>query len=412
MVRPVIRVPYASEASGKEGGRLVPKVEPMPMVVGPSHATVGMESSSASHGRRHVMSKVPSLMFDMEDTEETVHANQKAHKDLVPEADVIEEITSLLETTDDRELMLRLHVRIASEEATRLGMTHLSVPDIANTLRKLGYAVKIRTALGGGWGGACLRNLRHSFLAVTISPTTSEESSRTVIVDPRFREQFQIAHATPRYDRILAAAPTEMIASSDRLANIVEILCGEMATAFAETGTPLPPWRQTSAMLSKWHPRRSEEVDLSKSGTYLAGALNNATGIAFNHHTAMDTNQSHGAFASKANNEIHGNAASKLAALGFEPQSPPSTVSEGDESDSWTSAAFVDDINLLGENVEEESEEEPAYRCAAEDQRVNSAGSASAVAAAILEMAKPMEAVWMGIKEAVASTPLRRSTWG
>jgi hypothetical protein len=33
---------------------------------------------------------------------------------------------------------------------------------------------------------------------------------------------------------------------------VVELLCHEMARAFAETGTPLPPWRQVAAMLSKW----------------------------------------------------------------------------------------------------------------------------------------------------------------
>lgn len=53
---------------------------------------------------------------------------------------------------------------------------------------------------------------------------------------------------------------------------MVEILCSEMACAFAETGTPLPPWRQHAAMASKWQPRRSEEVDVT-------AALNNGTGL-------------------------------------------------------------------------------------------------------------------------------------
>ena len=53
---------------------------------------------------------------------------------------------------------------------------------------------------------------------------------------------------------------------------MVEILCSEMARAFAETGTPLPPWRQHAAMLSKWAPRRSEEVDVT-------AALNNGAGL-------------------------------------------------------------------------------------------------------------------------------------
>lgn len=52
----------------------------------------------------------------------------------------------------------------------------------------------------------------------------------------------------------------------------MEILCTEMARAFSESGTPLPPWRQYAAMLSKWQPRRSEEVDVT-------AAMNNGAGL-------------------------------------------------------------------------------------------------------------------------------------
>mgnify|MGYP007114774439 CR=1 FL=1 len=65
-------------------------------------------------------------------------------------------------------MQLLVHVRLAREDAAKRG-NHLSVPGLADTLRRLGYHVKIRTALGGGWGGACLRNLRHQFLTVDFS---------------------------------------------------------------------------------------------------------------------------------------------------------------------------------------------------------------------------------------------------
>ena len=81
--------------------------------------------------------------------------------------------------------MLLLHVRFAREDAAKRG-TALAVPDLADTLRRLGYAVKIRTALGGGSGGACLRSLRHSFLTVSVAGPTG---AATYVVDPRFRDQ-------------------------------------------------------------------------------------------------------------------------------------------------------------------------------------------------------------------------------
>lgn len=81
--------------------------------------------------------------------------------------------------------MLLLHVRFAREDAAKRGQPQ-TVPELADTLRRLGYAVKLRTALGGGSGGACLRSLRHSFLTVSVSGTSG---SMSYVLDPRFRDQ-------------------------------------------------------------------------------------------------------------------------------------------------------------------------------------------------------------------------------
>ena len=175
--------------------------------------------------------------------------------------------------------MLLLHVRFAREDAAKRGAT-LAVPELADTLRRLGYSVKIRTALGGGPGGACLRSLRHSFLTVSVA---GPSGSMSYVLDPRFREQvggrvvaggydwrggtepllrpaevplhagllleqccsarlafpyplpstrasaqFEIAHATPRYARVLEAVGPEVVGSQDRL-NKVRLLRGSTA---------------------------------------------------------------------------------------------------------------------------------------------------------------------------------------
>lgn len=57
----------------------------------------------------------------------------------------------------------------ASTEAKHDSMQSLNA--LASRLRSLGHPVSIRTALGGGWGGECLRNLRHSFLVCTVTGT-------------------------------------------------------------------------------------------------------------------------------------------------------------------------------------------------------------------------------------------------
>lgn len=35
-------------------------------------------------------------------------------------------------------------------------------------------------------------------------------------------------------------------------AQLVELLCDEMALAFKERGAPVPPWRKPSSLISKW----------------------------------------------------------------------------------------------------------------------------------------------------------------
>jgi len=265
------------------------------------------------------MSKVPSLLFDMEDTEETPQAAASFPIEIAEE-DVVHRVQSLLAPWDESEYMLALHVRIARDDAGKRGHTHVGIAELADTLRKLGYPVKLRTALGGGWGGSCLRNLRHTFLAVTLAPDAPGCAPKTVLIDPKFKEQFEIAHSTARYSRILSNVPAEAVASPERITKVVESLCTEMAFAFSEIGTPLPPWRQTAAMLSKWQPRRSEEVDVTRASRSQVGtALNNASGGACQ-------------FPKVSNNVAH-----KLAMMGIEPAAPASPISEGlEDLDTWS----------------------------------------------------------------------------
>lgn len=56
---------------------------------------------------------------------------------------------------------MQLVQRLLSDNGERQG---LNIFEVADGLRKLGHAVTIRSALGGGGGNECLRNLRHRFL--------------------------------------------------------------------------------------------------------------------------------------------------------------------------------------------------------------------------------------------------------
>lgn len=60
------------------------------------------------------------------------------------------------------QLVMRL-----SEDASRRGQD-LEADSLAEMLVQKGHTVTVRTALGGGGGCECLRNLRHVFLSVRI----------------------------------------------------------------------------------------------------------------------------------------------------------------------------------------------------------------------------------------------------
>ena len=87
------------------------------------------------------------------------------------------------------------------------------------------------------------------------------------VVDPCFKEQFEIAHVTPRYDCVLSEVPATFVGTEEQIIAVVQIMSKEISRAFQQAGATLPPWRHTASMLSKWQPRKSE--DLSFEGQTL-----------------------------------------------------------------------------------------------------------------------------------------------
>ncbi|EFN52138.1 expressed protein [Chlorella variabilis] len=371
------------------------------------------EDGSAGSVRR-LMGKVPSLVFDVDDLNDAAQHAAAEALDESSVAEVKQKLQTLLEPWSEPEYMLLLHVRFAREDAAKRGQPQ-TVPELADTLRRLGYAVKLRTALGGGSGGACLRSLRHSFLTVSVSGTSG---SMSYVLDPRFRDQFEIAHATPRYTKILEAVGSDVVTTQDRLTRVVEILCSEMAHAFQETGTPLPPWRQHAAMLSKWLPRRSEEVDLT-------AALNNGAGL-------QPTGLPLGGIPGGGTKRLTGpsTVAQRLMMLGVvQQQINPSPIAEGvehasgsvEEDDGWealdgpaSTSSSEHSVHLDDWNDEAEQDPPPVPAQAPAPAR-------KAQAAPIMVVSIPPrggavqprgKAILEGIRAAAAALPHRRNnTW-
>lgn len=156
--------------------------------------------------------------------------------------------------------------------------------DLVAAAQALGFTVRLRDCVGGGAGAQCLHNLRHSFLILSPSAHLSARSSlrpthtpaaaaaEEVIIDPTFRDNFVIAHPSPRYSAALEALPPVFIGTLSTVQPLVELLCAEMALAFKEAGIVTPPWRSLRSMMTKWMPRRSLDLPLPAAAAAVAHA--------------------------------------------------------------------------------------------------------------------------------------------
>ncbi|KAG2428365.1 hypothetical protein HXX76_010509 [Chlamydomonas incerta] len=293
--------------------------------------------------QRFGMFKVPSLVFDIE-LEDNGIGGGWCQEEEWEEDEIVSEIQRFVQPTTAAEARLAADVRVALSHcntATAAAAAEAG-PRLVSILTALGYSAALRTALGGGDGADCLRNLRHSFIAVELPTATtptaggasaahaqggiagaaaaaggggggiaaaaagsgmvtggvmggyshysshpaaagacgpgpgysaggyshgySHQAARRYVVDPVFKEQFIIAKTTSRYSCILGAVPQVFVGPEEHLGLLVQFLCAEMAAAFRQLGSVLPPWRQAASMLSKWAPRKSVDLDVGSGG--------------------------------------------------------------------------------------------------------------------------------------------------
>eukprot|EP00210_Caulerpa_lentillifera_P001213 g1169.t1 len=130
---------------------------------------------------------------------------------------------------------------------------------LAADLQSLGYDVNFRRSIGGGSGSEGVSNLNHTFIRCR-----NPDSNRVFIVDPKFKDQFDIAHKTNAYERVLEFVPKLLVLREDRVIPLVKLISQELAGSFRETGFPLPPWRKVDSLLSKWQPRKAMDTPLQK----------------------------------------------------------------------------------------------------------------------------------------------------
>lgn len=147
---------------------------------------------------------------------------------------------------------------------------------LRDLMRLEGYNVDVyqsRAAKGSNKYRDCLRHLTHTFLGIQ---TRADEMP--LIVDPAFRQQFEIARASERYQVVLRALPNTFVGRLSDLKKIVGLIVSEIKRSFEEEQMSTPPWRRQEAFMSKWTPMvpLRAETGGDAHGASAAGALRKA----------------------------------------------------------------------------------------------------------------------------------------
>ncbi|KAF8054879.1 Tspo [Scenedesmus sp. PABB004] len=72
------------------------------------------------------------------------------------------------------------------------------------------------------------------------------------VVDPHFRETFNVGVVSPSYAAVLASLPAVFVGMPCQLQPVVQLLCEEVELSFLEAGRPCPPWREWGATINRW----------------------------------------------------------------------------------------------------------------------------------------------------------------
>ena len=133
-----------------------------------------------------------------------------------------------------------------------------SVNHVACYLTFSGLQTTLRTSLGGGQGGECLQNLRHSYVLCAEKPAAGGRGrvEEKTIIEPNFREQFAVARPSREYQTFYDSIPEFFVGSMHNLTRAVKLICSEISRSFEQGKLHVPAWRKRGSLISKWQPKR------------------------------------------------------------------------------------------------------------------------------------------------------------
>ncbi|KAF8402175.1 hypothetical protein HHK36_013127 [Tetracentron sinense] len=91
-----------------------------------------------------------------------------------------------------------------------------------------------------------------SYEFIDVVRSDDETKHQRYFVDLDFAEEFEIARATPQYERLFLTLPKIFVGRSEELKQIVRLMSEAAKRSLKRRELHLPPWRKNRFMQSKW----------------------------------------------------------------------------------------------------------------------------------------------------------------
>ncbi|KAF5839184.1 hypothetical protein DUNSADRAFT_1411 [Dunaliella salina] len=97
-----------------------------------------------------------------------------------------------------------------------------------------------------------LWSLSHAFILVQTDAGSNLSAEQTLLVEPNFRSHFELPRASNDYTAFLSTLPELLVVEAMQMQPLVAAMSKCVAHEFKRMDLPLPPWRTTSALQSRW----------------------------------------------------------------------------------------------------------------------------------------------------------------
>lgn len=85
-----------------------------------------------------------------------------------------------------------------------------------------------------------------------VTTSSSKKRSLRVVVELDFRAEFEMARASPEYNRLIEPLPHVFVGKAERLGSLIKILCDAAKKCMKENKMHMGPWRKHKYVQAKW----------------------------------------------------------------------------------------------------------------------------------------------------------------